>query len=97
MSLSIGDSCIFWFGNTRDRGQPYEDVPLASGDLFVFGGPSRLAYHGVTKVHPGTAPVGCGLREGPINITMRVTSVCRGAGKDVGPWHERSGRLNVRR
>ena len=75
VSLSVGDSCTFRFGNTRDRGQPYEDVLLASGDLFVFGGPSRLAYHGVTKVHPGTAPAGCGLEEGRINITMRVTGM----------------------
>jgi alkylated DNA repair protein (DNA oxidative demethylase) len=75
VSLSIGDSCTFRFGNTRDRGRPYEDVLLASGDLFVFGGPSRLAYHGVTKVHPATAPAGCGLGEGRINITMRVTGM----------------------
>jgi alkylated DNA repair protein (DNA oxidative demethylase) len=75
VSLSIGDSCTFRFGNIRDRGQPYQDVLLASGDLFVFGGPSRLVYHGVTKVHPGTAPEGCGLREGRINITMRVTGL----------------------
>ena len=73
VSLSVGDACTFRFGNTRDRGRPYEDVPLASGDLFVFGGPSRFAYHGVTRVHPGTAPAGCGLAEGRINITMRVT------------------------
>ena len=75
VSLSMGDSCTVRFGNIRDRGQPYQDVLLASGDLFVFGGPSRLVYHGVTKVHPGTAPEGCGLREGRINITMRVTGL----------------------
>jgi DNA oxidative demethylase len=75
VSLSVGDSCTFRFGNPRDRGQPYEDVLLASGDLFVFGGTSRLAYHGVTKVHPGTAPASCGLREGRINITMRATGL----------------------
>jgi alkylated DNA repair protein (DNA oxidative demethylase) len=75
VSLSVGDSCAFRFGNTRDRGQPYEDLMLASGDLFVFGGPSRLAYHGVTRVHPGTAPAGCGLAGGRINITMRVTGL----------------------
>lgn len=75
VSLSIGDSCTFRFGNTRGRGQPYEDVLLASGDLFVFGGPARLAYHGVTRIHPGTAPEDCGLREGRINITMRVTGL----------------------
>lgn len=75
VSLSVGDSCTFRFGNTGDRGRPYEDVLLASGDLFVFGGPARFAFHGVTKVHPGTAPAGCGLREGRINVTMRVTGL----------------------
>ncbi len=75
VSLSIGDSCLFRFGNTESRGRPYEDVRLASGGLFVFGGPSRLAYHGVPKVYPGTAPEGCGLTAGRINITMRVTGL----------------------
>ncbi|MCA4133218.1 alpha-ketoglutarate-dependent dioxygenase AlkB [Arthrobacter sp. M4] len=73
VSLSIGDSCIFRFGNTATRTKPYTDLTLASGDLFVFGGPSRFAYHGIPKVLPGTAPAGCGLDHGRINITMRVT------------------------
>ena len=75
VSLSVGDSCTFRFGNTRDRGRPYQDVLLTSGDLFVFGGPTRFAFHGVTKIHPGTSPAGCGLTEGRINITMRVTGL----------------------
>lgn len=75
VSLSIGDTCKFRFGNTEHRGKPYQDIELASGDLFVFGGPSRLAYHGVPKVYPGTAPAGCGLDGGRINITMRVTGL----------------------
>ncbi|MEU9565386.1 alpha-ketoglutarate-dependent dioxygenase AlkB [Streptomyces sp. NPDC048161] len=58
VSLSIGDTCTFRFGNTESRGKPYTDLLLASGDLFVFGGPARLAYHGVTKVHQDTAPRG---------------------------------------
>ena len=73
VSLSIGDSCLFRFGNTETRAKPYEDLLLASGDLFVFGGASRLAYHGVPAVYPGTAPEGCGLAAGRINITLRVT------------------------
>ena len=28
VSLSVGDSCTFRFGNTRDRGRPYQDVLL---------------------------------------------------------------------
>lgn len=75
VSLSIGDSARFRFGNTHNRAKPYEDLTLASGDLFVFGGPARLAYHGVLKVLPDTAPAECGLSAGRINITMRVTGL----------------------
>ncbi|AUH39130.1 alpha-ketoglutarate-dependent dioxygenase AlkB family protein [Streptomyces sp. CMB-StM0423] len=73
VSLSIGDTCAFRFGNTENRNKPYTELLLASGDLFVFGGPARLAYHGVTKVHEDTAPEGCGISGGRINITMRMT------------------------
>lgn len=75
VSLSIGDGCVFRFGNTETRTKPYTDVELGSGDLFVFGGPSRFAYHGIPKVRPGTAPGDCGLAHGRINITMRVTGM----------------------
>jgi alkylated DNA repair protein (DNA oxidative demethylase) len=75
VSLSIGDTCVFRFGNPRDRGRPYTDIELRSGDLFVFGGPSRLAYHGVPKVRPGTADSAAGLSSGRLNITLRVTGL----------------------
>ncbi|QOV45220.1 alpha-ketoglutarate-dependent dioxygenase AlkB [Streptomyces chromofuscus] len=72
VSLSLGDTCVFRFGNTETRSRPYTDVELRSGDLFVFGGPSRLAYHGVPRVRPGTAPGGLGLT-GRLNVTLRVS------------------------
>ncbi|WP_416985306.1 alpha-ketoglutarate-dependent dioxygenase AlkB family protein [Streptomyces sp. T028] len=72
VSLSLGDTCVFRFGNTETRTRPWTDVELRSGDLFVFGGPSRLAYHGVPRVLPGTAPAGLGLT-GRLNITLRVS------------------------
>jgi alkylated DNA repair protein (DNA oxidative demethylase) len=75
VSLSIGDDCTFRFGNTEARTKPYEDITLRSGDLFVFGGPSRLAFHGVTRIQPGTAPAGCGIAEGRLNITLRETGL----------------------
>jgi alkylated DNA repair protein (DNA oxidative demethylase) len=75
VSLSIGDTCVFRFGNTETRGKPYLDVELNSGDLFVFGGPSRFAYHGVLKVRPGTGDPATGLTGGRLNITMRVTGL----------------------
>ncbi|RJL23064.1 alpha-ketoglutarate-dependent dioxygenase AlkB [Bailinhaonella thermotolerans] len=74
VSLSLGDTGLFRFGNTESRRRPWTDIPLESGDLFVFGGPSRLAYHGVTRVLPGTAPVWLGLR-GRLNITLRESGL----------------------
>jgi len=75
VSLSIGDSCVFRFGNTETRGKPYTDIELRSGDLFVFGGPARFAYHGVPKVLPDTADPACGMTGGRLNLTLRVTGL----------------------
>ena len=74
VSLSIGDTCVFRFGNTETRGKPYTDVELRSGDLFVFGGPSRWAYHGVPKILPGTGTRGR-LTTGRLNLTLRETGL----------------------
>jgi alkylated DNA repair protein (DNA oxidative demethylase) len=75
VSLSLGDTCVFRFGNPEGRGKPYTDVELESGDLFVFGGPSRFAYHGVPKVRPGTGEPATGLTGGRLNMTLRVTGL----------------------
>jgi DNA oxidative demethylase len=75
VSLSLGDSCVFRFGNTQTRTKPYTDVRLQSGDLFVFGGPSRFAYHGVPKILPGTANLELGIRNARLNITLRATGL----------------------
>ena len=69
ISLSIGDTALFLFGGLRRR-DPIEKISLESGDAFVFGGPARLRYHGVSRVLPGTAPVGLPF-EGRLNLTFR--------------------------
>jgi alkylated DNA repair protein (DNA oxidative demethylase) len=74
VSLSLGDTCVFRFGNTTNRNRPWTDVELESGDLFVFGGPSRLAFHGVPKTLPGTGP-DLGLSAGRLNITVRESGL----------------------
>lgn len=79
VSLSLGDTCVFRFGNAESRTKPYTDVELRSGDLFVFGGASRLAYHGVPRVYAGTAPPELGLG-GRLNITLRVSGFPAGPG-----------------
>ncbi|HEY2203606.1 MAG TPA: alpha-ketoglutarate-dependent dioxygenase AlkB [Pseudonocardia sp.] len=75
VSLSLGDTCVFRFGNTEKRTRPWTDVELRSGDLFVFGGPSRMAYHGVTRTRPGTADPALGMDGGRLNITLRVSGL----------------------
>ncbi|RBP64270.1 alkylated DNA repair protein (DNA oxidative demethylase) [Brevibacterium sanguinis] len=78
VSLSLGDTGLFRFGNTRSRNRPFEDIRLASGDAFVFGGPARFAYHGVRGIVPDTAPEAIRdhlLGGGRINITMRTTGL----------------------
>lgn len=74
VSLSLGDACVFRFGNTENRGRPHTDVDLRSGDLFVFGRESRLAFHGVPRTLPGTADPALGLT-GRLNITLRVSGL----------------------
>ncbi|WP_037914402.1 alpha-ketoglutarate-dependent dioxygenase AlkB family protein [Actinacidiphila yeochonensis] len=75
VSLSIGASCVFRFGNTETRTRPYTDVELGSGDLFVFGGPSRFAFHGVPRTLPGTGDPSTGLASGRLNLTLRTTGL----------------------
>jgi alkylated DNA repair protein (DNA oxidative demethylase) len=69
VSLSIGDTARFLFGGLRRR-EPVETIPLESGDAFVFGGPARLRYHGVSRILVGTAPARLGLA-GRFNLTFR--------------------------
>lgn len=54
VTISLGDSCIFNIG-TEDFDNPGIDVQLDSGDVFVMALGSRLAYHGVKKILPGTS------------------------------------------
>ena len=65
VSVSIGDTARFLLGGVRRR-DPVQTLPLESGDAFVFGGPARLRYHGVSRIIPGTAPPGLGSRAGSI-------------------------------
>ena len=76
VSVSIGDTARFLFGGLRRR-DPVETIALESGDAFVFGGPARLRYHGVSRVSPSTAPPGLGLT-GRFNLTFRQSDeACR--------------------
>jgi DNA alkylation damage repair protein AlkB len=68
VSVSIGDTARFVVGGLS-RKEPTRALMLNSGDVIVMGGPSRLRFHGVTRILPGTAPEGTG--PGRINLTFR--------------------------
>jgi DNA oxidative demethylase len=69
ISVSLGDTARFLFGGPKRR-DTVESMLLESGDVFVFGGPARLRYHGVSRIIPDTAPPALGLA-GRFNLTFR--------------------------
>ncbi|MBV1700354.1 MAG: alpha-ketoglutarate-dependent dioxygenase AlkB [Hyphomicrobiales bacterium] len=68
LSLSLGDTGLFRIGG-QERSDKTKSLKLQSGDVLVFGGPARLAFHGIDRIMPGTStllPNG-----GRINLTLR--------------------------
>ena len=82
VSFSAGVTGLFRFGNARGRGRPWVDLPLESGDAVVFGGPARLAYHGVPRLLSGTDDPAVGELPGRLNVTVRQTGL---PGSPPGP------------
>ena len=68
LSVSLGDTAVFRIGGP-ERGGKTETLKLASGDVLVMGGASRLCYHGIDRVLQGTSTL---LKDGGrINLTLR--------------------------
>lgn len=73
VSVSLGDSARFRLGGTTRRGAT-RSFMLESGDVFILGGPDRMAYHGIDRIYPGSSDlVGSSWLAGAgrINLTMR--------------------------
>jgi DNA oxidative demethylase len=68
VSVSLGATARFVIGGVT-RQEPTRPLMLRSGDVLVMAGPSRLRFHGVTRILPGTAPEGTG--PGRFNLTFR--------------------------
>ena len=49
VSVSLGVPAVFLFGGARRQDRP-QRVDLVHGDVVVWGGPSRLHYHGVAEL-----------------------------------------------
>jgi alkylated DNA repair protein (DNA oxidative demethylase) len=67
VSVSLGLPASFaFYGLTR--GGKGRSVALTDGDVLVWGGPARLAYHAVRPIKPGNHPITGGFR---YNLTFR--------------------------
>ena len=67
VSVSLGLPATFQFGGLK-RTDPVLKYALHHGDVVVWGGPSRLYYHGITPLKEGEHPL---LGRCRINLTFR--------------------------
>ncbi|MBD5800884.1 Alpha-ketoglutarate-dependent dioxygenase AlkB [Azoarcus sp. Aa7] len=67
VSVSLGLPAIFLFGGLS-RSDHSDRIALMHGDVVVWGGPSRLRFHGILPVKEGTHPL---LGRQRINLTFR--------------------------
>lgn len=67
VSVSLGLPAVFLFGTPRRSDRP-QRLRLSHGDVVVWGGPARLAYHGVAPLADGEHAL---LGRRRINLTFR--------------------------
>lgn len=67
VSVSLGLPAVFQFGGF-ERGDAVQRVLLEHGDVVVWGGPSRLRFHGILPVRAGIHPLAGAFR---YNLTFR--------------------------
>jgi alkylated DNA repair protein (DNA oxidative demethylase) len=67
VSVSLGLPATFLFGG-RERSQRPRRIRLESGDVAVWGGPTRLNFHGIAPLEDGFDPL---LGNYRINLTFR--------------------------
>jgi alkylated DNA repair protein (DNA oxidative demethylase) len=70
VSVSLGLECIFLLGGFQ-RTDPTKRILLEHGDVIVWGGPSRMRFHGVLPLKPGHHPLAGPYR---YNLTFRKTA-----------------------
>lgn len=71
VSVSLGLSATFLFGGLK-RSDPQARIALNHGDVVVWGGPARMAYHGIAPLKDGLHPELGRLR---LNLTIRKALV----------------------
>ena len=77
LSISLGDDAIFRIGGVTRKGTT-QSVTLSSGDVLIFGGPARRAFHGVDRIVAGSSTLIPGGRR--LNLTLRRVKKTPGQG-----------------
>jgi alkylated DNA repair protein (DNA oxidative demethylase) len=67
VSVSLGLPATFLFGGVS-RKEPTRKIGLLHGDVVVWGGPARMAFHGVAPIKDGSHPL---TGQARINLTFR--------------------------
>ena len=67
VSVSLGLDATFLFGGLKRSDRPHR-LPLVHGDVLVWGGATRLSFHGVAPLADGCHPTVGRMR---LNLTMR--------------------------
>lgn len=70
VSVSLGIPAVFQFGGLTRTDKPLK-IPLVHGDVVVWGGESRLNFHGITTLKMNTHPILGAYR---YNLTFRKAS-----------------------
>lgn len=72
IAVSLGDDALFRIGGATKGGKT-QSVKLSSGDVLMFGGPARLAYHGIDRIMPGSSRLVPG--GGRMSLTLRRVAI----------------------
>ncbi|MBD3666330.1 MAG: alpha-ketoglutarate-dependent dioxygenase AlkB, partial [Kangiella sp.] len=68
LSVSLGDTAVFRLGGLERKGRT-QSFRLHSGDVMMLAGPSRLRFHGIDRILPGSSTL---LEKGGrLNLTLR--------------------------
>jgi DNA oxidative demethylase len=74
LSISLGDTAVFRLGGLERKGRT-QSFKLASGDGMMLAGPSRLRFHGVDRIIPGSSTLLETAKfpaiAGRVNLTLR--------------------------
>lgn len=68
VTISLGAAADFLIGGVK-RSDPSQSIMVESGDIMIMGGESRMRFHGIRKIYPGSSPLPD--LDGRISLTFR--------------------------